>query len=66
MAERISEKQFNELEKRIFSFKANFGSFNSHTAKGLDEEGFPKSFNITPENIINNSNDIYLQIRRTL
>mgnify|MGYP006109335579 CR=1 FL=1 len=54
----ITEKQFNELEKRISSFKATFGVFNSSTAKRVIDEGFPKSVNITPENIINNSDDI--------
>ena len=58
MASPITEKQFNELEKRISSFKATFGVFNSSTAKRVVDESFPKSVNITPENIINNSNDI--------
>ena len=62
MATNISEKQFNELEKRIASFKGLFGVFNSGTSKLISNEKFSKTINVYPENIINNSNDILFSV----
>ena len=47
----LTEGQFLELEKRLISFKAQFGVTN--TGKGtISQEKFGKSYNIFPEDIL--------------
>ena len=53
----LQEGQFLELEKRLISFKAQFGLTN--TGKNLlSQEAFGKSYNIYPEDILLESNKI--------
>ena len=53
----LQEGQFLELEKRLISFKAQFGVTN--TGKGqLSQEAFGKSYNIYPEDILLEGNKI--------
>ena len=53
----LTEGQFKDLEKRLLSFKAQFGI--THTSKELiSGEKFGKSYNIYPEDILTDTNNI--------
>ena len=53
----LSEGQYSELEKRLISFKAQFGI--THTAQSfLTNEKFGKSYNIYPDDILTETNNI--------
>ena len=48
----IQENHINELEKRIHSFKGMVGVYNSKSGKLVTQEGFPKSPQTYPNEII--------------